>query len=106
MAQVRAKSISVDELSSSVQAAVAAAVKANPQFRDIDGKAVIFPNPIIIGLILRDRDFGGRSVSELTQFASGIAAGIKGAGDPVAFFKDKNIIVGYWPGPDVFALGK
>lgn len=106
MAKVRAKSIPLNTLSTRVGAAVAAAVKANPEFRGIVGKPGIFPNPIIVGLILRDRDIGGRSVSELTGFASDIAAGIKGAGDPVAFFKDKNIIVGYWPGPDILMLGK
>jgi hypothetical protein len=106
MAKARAKSIPVGVLSQRVEAAVASALKSNARFADLLGPIGIFPNPIIVGLILRERDFSGRSVSEINKFAADIAGGIKGAGDPVAFFKDKNIIVGYWPGPDIFSLAK
>jgi hypothetical protein len=109
MAKSRAKSIAVADLSKAVRMSVDSALADSKTFRGIKGfDAGVFTGfphgPIIIGLILREKGLQARSLASFNTLAADIASNIKGAGKPATLFNGKDIIVGYWPGPDILAL--
>lgn len=109
MAGTQPQSISIKELSSAVNRAVAAAVQKHPNFKGSERGAgtIVHPwRPVIIGLVLRHPD-PIWTVGEVTAFAAEVTARLKGdakavgagAGplEPVVYSEGGHTTVGFVP---------
>lgn len=105
----KATSISVDKLSSAVQAAVKAAIEKNPKIK-VDPNGPIAASYLIWGIPVPDAIAGALTIKETQQFANDVAAklggGVPGASlEGVIFSHGGHLILGF-PVPPEVLLGR
>lgn len=101
----RPVSISVDQLNTTVRAAVAVVAKSNPALAKAAIKPQFFPGPGIVGFILRDRDLAASRVSDVAKLSSSVASKVKGVGTAATLIGGGHIICGFWPEPPIGPFG-
>jgi hypothetical protein len=105
----KATSISVDKLTTTVQAAVKAALEKHPKIK-VDPNAPLSASYLIWGFPVPDAIAGALTIKETQQFAADVAsklgAGVPGATiDGVIFSHGGHLIIGF-PVPPEVLLGR
>ena len=101
MANDRLTAISAKQLAAEVPKAVEAALKKHARFAGAKPeRGFCCIPPWIIGFIIRGGDLDRSTLAESTALAADVAKALKG-GSPTVWIRDRFLICGYVPEPDI-----
>lgn len=103
------RSISMDELSTRVEEAVAATLVKHQKFSPGKLELGYLPDPGIFGFILDREHLSNFNASELSAFSSDVVANFGDFAadiEPVALLRDHGATMGFFPRAAMVALGK